>query len=97
MSFTCSPYTQMNGPDVRTCQSNNTWTGDQDTICGEYNYIHLIPLKLHILNTNTFCLFLSDTQDIKLTISKNLALLITKQKWYTRLIQRTFQVYLWSC
>lgn len=39
VSFTCSPYTQMYGPDVRTCQSN-TWTG-QDTVCGQYNDIHL--------------------------------------------------------
>ena len=31
--FTCDPYLQMSGPAVRTCQSNNTWTGNQ-TVCG---------------------------------------------------------------
>ena len=33
--FTCDPYTQMIGPAVRTCQPNNTWTGDNDTVCGQ--------------------------------------------------------------
>jgi len=33
--FTCDPYTRMSGPAVRTCQSNITWTGNQDPICGQ--------------------------------------------------------------
>ena len=40
--FTCDPYTVMNGPSVRTCQTNNTWSENKDPVCGQYinvNYL----------------------------------------------------------
>ena len=41
--FTCDPYTQMNGPAVRTCQSNNTWSGN-NPVCGQYIFILCVCL-----------------------------------------------------
>ena len=34
--FTCEPYAVINGPSVRTCLTNNTWSGSKDPVCGQY-------------------------------------------------------------